>query len=162
MEFFQIMIVETLVCYGLFSYRGRSVFIFQKFKTIADSSRAFWLAWRTLCIELNKSLAVFSLNGVGLFLVRKPITKSAVYTADTSRIDRKMSGELPERIQIREDKRTPKFDASILQVSKVYSGNPDLPINLLCNISRGMSSSSSIRQLKTSSVNGKAQAYSSF
>jgi RPE5 domain-containing protein len=43
-----------------------------------------------------------------------------IYTADTSEVARKMSGELAERISIREHKRIPKFDNANPEVSKVY------------------------------------------
>ena len=44
-----------------------------------------------------------------------------MYTAETSKVARKMSGERAERILIREHTRIPKFDVANLEVSAVYS-----------------------------------------
>lgn len=73
-------------------------------------------------IGLSKLISTYSfdyligLNGFINFLG----SDLAIYTADTSKVDRKMSGELAQRTLVREHKRIPKFDASNLKVSAVY------------------------------------------
>jgi RPE5 domain-containing protein len=42
------------------------------------------------------------------------------YTSSTSKVARKTSGELAQRILIREHKRIPKFDVANLEVQEVY------------------------------------------
>jgi 23S rRNA (adenine2030-N6)-methyltransferase len=62
------------------------------------------------------------------------IVKSAgaqCYTADTSKVDRKTSGELAEPTLVGEQKRIPQFDEANLEVSKVYPGSPWIINSLL-------------------------------